>query len=244
MIIDNREKDLINLLNEKNISFDTENLELGDILYKSNNNDILLIERKTVDDLMASIKDGRHREQKLRLLKKQNEGCEIFYLIEGSILYNKNKDTLYSAILNTLMRDNIKIIFTGLIDETVSYLLKIETKLDFYKNHNSNNINNNSDIINNNWNHINNKYLDTIKTCKKDNITKEICFQAMLKQIPGVSSLCAESISKIYPSMNDLLKKYNEFENEDDKKKLLCDIMINKRKIGKKLSEKIFLFLY
>ena len=237
MIIDNREKDLINLLNEKQIQFQTENLELGDILFKLDNNDILLIERKTVDDLMASIKDGRHREQKLRLLKKQNEGTHIFYLIEGSLLYNKNKDTLYSAILNTLMRDNIKIIFTGLIDETVSFLIKIETKLDFYKN-------NNSDNINNSCNHINNKYLDTIKTCKKDNITKEICFQAMLKQIPGVSSLCAESISKIYPSMNDLLKKYNEFENEDDKKNLLCDIMINKRKIGKKLSEKIFLFLY
>ena len=238
MIIDNREKDLIDLLNEKQIQFQTENLELGDILFKLDNNDILLIERKTVDDLMASIKDGRYREQKLRLLKKQNEGTHIFYLIEGSLLYNKNKDTLYSAILNTLMRDNIKIIFTGLIDETVSYLLKIESKLDFYKNNNQEN------NIDKNNNGENNKYLNTIKTCKKENLTKEICFQAMLKQIPGVSSLCAESISKIYPSMNDLLKKYNEFENEDDKKNLLCDIMINKRKIGKKLSEKIFLFLY
>ena len=37
MIIDNREKDLINLLNEKQILFQTENLELGDILYKSDN---------------------------------------------------------------------------------------------------------------------------------------------------------------------------------------------------------------
>lgn len=196
MIIDNREKDLINLLNEKQIQFQSENLELGDILYKSDNNDILLIERKTVNDLMASIKDGRHREQKLRLLKKQNEGCNIFYLIEGSILYNKNKDTLYSAILNTLMRDNIKVIFTGLIEETVSFLIKIETKLDFYKNQGNNGGNNVE----------NNKYLNTIKTCKKENLTKEICFQAMLKQIPGISSLCAESISKIYPSMNDLLK--------------------------------------
>ena len=231
MIIDNREKDLINLLNEKQIPFQSENLELGDILYKLDNNDILLIERKTVNDLMASIKDGRHREQKLRLLKKQNEGCNIFYLIEGSFLYNKNKDTLYSAVLNTLMRDNIKVIFTGLIEETVSFLLKIESKLNFYNNQENNNVKNN-------------KYLNTIKTCKKENLTKEICFQAMLKQIPGVSSLCAESISKIYPSMNDLLKKYNEFENEDDKNNLLSDIMINKKKIGKKLSEKIFLFLY
>jgi len=230
MIIDNREKDLINLLNKQNISFQTENLELGDILYKLDNNDILLIERKTVADLMASIKDGRHREQKIRLLKKQTEGTRIFYLIEGSILYNNNKDTLCSAILNTLMRDNIHIIFTGMIEETILYLLKIETKLDFYKNNISENVNNN--------------YLHTIKTCKKDNLTKEICFQAMLKQIPGISSSCAESISKIYPSMKDILKKYNECDNEDDMKYILSDIIINKKKIGKKLSEKIFLFLY
>ena len=39
MIIDNREKDLINLLNEKQIPFQSENLELGDILYKLDNNE-------------------------------------------------------------------------------------------------------------------------------------------------------------------------------------------------------------
>ncbi len=50
-----------------------------------------MIERKTVDDLMASIKDGRHREQKIRLLKKQKDSVHIYYLIEGSLLYHKKR---------------------------------------------------------------------------------------------------------------------------------------------------------
>ena len=258
MIIDNREKDLIKLLEEKNIEFKCENLELGDILFEDTNDsllndslpidsitndsllndslevkrtELLIIERKTVNDLMASIKDGRHREQKMRLLKKQEDGIHIYYLIEGNLTYHKSKDTLYSSILNTMMRDNIKMIFTRNIEETITYLLKFSGKLDFCKK------------LSSEENKSKTNYLDTIKSCKKDNLTKIICYQAMLKQIPGVSTSCAESISSIYPTMNDLLSKYNELDNEDEKKYLLANIMIKKRKFGKKLSEKIYEFL-
>ena len=270
MIIDNREKDLIKLLEEKNIDFKCENLELGDILFEDNSvvdsgddsvvegigddsvvegigddsvvegigddsvvkrTELLIIERKTVNDLMASIKDGRHREQKMRLLKKQEDGIHIYYLIEGNLAYHKSKDTLYSSILNTMMRDNIKMIFTRNIEETITYLVKFSGKLDYCKK------------VCSEENKSKTNYLETIKSCKKDNLTKIICYQAMLKQIPGVSTSCAESISSIYPTMNDLLTKYKELDNEDDKKFLLANIMIKKRKFGKKLSEKIYEFL-
>lgn len=247
MIIDNREKDLIKLLNEKKIEIECQNLELGDIVFTNNesgNKELIMIERKTVDDLMASIKDGRHREQKIRLLKKQKDGVHIYYLIEGSLLYHKKKETLYSSILNTMMRDNIKIIFSRNIEETITYLIKMSEKLDFCKISKkpqlSDNKSSNDTVSNEN---VSNQYLDTIKSCKKENLTKEICYQAMLKQIPGVSTGCAESISKIYPSFNDLLNKYKELENEDEKKHLLSQIMIKKRKIGNKLSEKIYEYL-
>jgi crossover junction endonuclease MUS81 len=249
MIIDNREKDLIKLLQDRKIEFKCENLELGDILFEDPDDSLpddslpddslpedkrtklLIIERKTVNDLMASIKDGRHREQKMRLLKKQADGVHIYYLIEGNLAYHKSKDTLYSSILNTMMRDNIKIIFTRNIEETITYLLKFSSKLDFCKK------------VCSEENKSKTNYLDTIKSCKKDNLTKIICYQAMLKQIPGVSTNCAESISLIYPTMNDLLTKYNELNDEDEKKYLLANIMIKKRKFGKKLSEKIYEFL-
>ena len=265
MIIDNREKDLIKLLQGRKIEFKCENLELGDILFEDNSvvkdvnvvkdvkdvvkdvedvkdvdavkdvdvkrTELLIIERKTVNDLMASIKDGRHREQKMRLLKKQADGIHIYYLIEGNLAYHKSKDTLYSSILNTMMRDNIKMIFTRNIEETITYLLKFSCKLDFCKK------------VCSDENKSKTNYLETIKSCKKDNLTKIICYQAMLKQIPGVSTSCAESISLSYPTMNDLLTKYKSLDNEDEKKFLLANIMIKKRKFGKKLSEKIYEFL-
>ena len=270
MIIDNREKDLIKLLIEKKIEIECQNLELGDIVFTNNesklngNEELIMIERKTVDDLMASIKDGRHREQKIRLLKKQKDGVHIYYLIEGSLLYHKKKETLYSSILNTMMRDNIKVIFSRNIEETVTYLIKMSEKLDFCKiskntllldNKSSNDTVSNENVSNEKISNekitkeeisnekVSNQYLDTIKSCKKDNLTKEICYQAMLKQIPGVSTGCAESISKLYPSFNDLLNKYKELDDEDEKKHLLSQIMIKKRKIGNKLSEKIYEFL-
>jgi ERCC4-type nuclease len=48
-----------------NIEIKTENLLLGDILI-----DKLLIERKTINNLAASIVDGRYREQSFSLLLK------------------------------------------------------------------------------------------------------------------------------------------------------------------------------
>ena len=65
-IIDNREKELKDYFkNNDNIKF--ENLDIGDIVIKDNDKIIMMIERKTLEDLSASIKDGRYKEQKIRL---------------------------------------------------------------------------------------------------------------------------------------------------------------------------------
>ena len=45
-----------------------ECLSLGDIIFQWNGVDIWIIERKQITDLAHSIKDGRYREQKIRLL--------------------------------------------------------------------------------------------------------------------------------------------------------------------------------
>ena len=70
--IDNREKKLIDILDnsDNKLSYVKENLDLGDIqIISQETNDILvLIERKTLSDLSSSIKDGRYKEQKNRIL--------------------------------------------------------------------------------------------------------------------------------------------------------------------------------
>ena len=73
--IDNRERKLIQLLKAyndqfgfKNIEFVVEKLDLGDfIICDDNDNEKLIVERKSLNDLASSIKDGRYIEQSHRL---------------------------------------------------------------------------------------------------------------------------------------------------------------------------------
>ena len=65
--VDSREKDLQNKLSYyiasipafRNLKIVVENLPIGDVIISNNNDDELIIERKSVNDLLSSIKDGR-----------------------------------------------------------------------------------------------------------------------------------------------------------------------------------------
>lgn len=89
-------------------------LDIGDIHIKYN--DILYIfERKTVKDLISSIHDGRYREQKARMLSLYNT-TQLSYIIEeddvvSSKIYS-NKSAIQGAYINTMFRDNIRVLFT------------------------------------------------------------------------------------------------------------------------------------
>ena len=69
--IDNREQRLLYEINNREIPKDCtvicKKLELGDVVICDNNdNEILIIERKTLKDLGASIKDVRFKEKSFR----------------------------------------------------------------------------------------------------------------------------------------------------------------------------------
>ena len=62
--IDVRERDLIGLVKEKlenvnNVTLSVEALDVGDIIFAEEDRELLVIERKKVSDLAASITDGR-----------------------------------------------------------------------------------------------------------------------------------------------------------------------------------------
>ena len=113
--IDNRERDLIQSFTNNNIKIETQNLDIGDIqiIYIDDNcmeHNLVIIERKTYDDLSTSIKDGRYKEQKNRILNSVSNNIRKVYLLEG----NKNDfklptNVLEGTIINTIVRDNIHI---------------------------------------------------------------------------------------------------------------------------------------
>ena len=270
IIIDNREKQLKTYFSEyensEKYTFLYENLELGDIIIKKNDEIILVIERKTIDDLYSSIQDGRYKEQKIRLTNIFSKN-QLLYLLEGNIRtlktkYFKNYNSIVSgALINTIYRDNIRVLRSINIEETIDFILllskKINKNLDFFVNINdnsneSNNINDNSNESNNESNNKSNnksnKYENTIKLKKKDNMNPKICSILQLSQIPGVSTNIANIIIEKYESIYKLVKSYSKIEEESNRKKMLQNIEFgiknNKiRKIGPVISEKIHTYL-
>ena len=113
--VDVREQELLRQINQlilfvplfKQLKVVTENLPLGDIIICDDKEEKLIIERKSINDLLSSIKDGRYEEQSYRLNGSEHHNHNIIYMIEGDVnKMNRFKDnkmekyTVYSAIFS------------------------------------------------------------------------------------------------------------------------------------------------
>ena len=122
------------------VFLETKVLDIGDIILQNEENqDIVLIERKTIADLFSSIKDGRYEEQSHRLIHASSiHRHNIIYLIEGSILNMKpnEKTLLYSCITSLNLLKGFSVIRTVGIQETADFIFSMADKLnrDFKKN--------------------------------------------------------------------------------------------------------------
>jgi len=156
--IDYREKELINLFQLKfteikpeteevkkkekgieEIKIKVENLKLGDIIISDGDNELLLFERKSLNDLASSIKDGRYVEQSFRLDGYESvPNHNIVYIIEGdlskwkeNVNYNGrvNKKTLLSSMCSMLYYKGFSVIRTMNMTETCELILNWADKL-------------------------------------------------------------------------------------------------------------------
>ena len=245
LVIDNRETELIEKLKEKKIKFSVEQLDVGDILYRNGEEVILIIERKSVNDLKASICDGRGREQKARLLGSTPKE-RIMYLIEGSLdkpLESKISgvpvSTLVGSLINTQLRDGIKVYKTYSMNESVEFVCKLHDKIEKDGDEYFNEKEQKTSSV---------EYAATLKKSKKANMTHAVWFIAQLSLIPQVTEKVAVEIIKKYPSVRDLIKVY-ESTPEHLRAKLLADIKFplkneKSRRIGDKISERIYQFFF
>jgi ERCC4-type nuclease len=144
--IDNRENELIELIKNlvlfipsfKQIKVIIENLPLGDVIIADDLGDKIIIERKTISDLLASIKDGRYEEQSYRLNGLNHHNHNIIYLIEGDVnRYNKFKPdnkveklTTYSAMFSLNYFKGFSLFRSFNIDETALIICNIAYKLE------------------------------------------------------------------------------------------------------------------
>ena len=227
--VDCREKELQDKLSYyisfipafRNLKVISENLPIGDIIITDNNEDILIIERKSVADLLSSIKDGRYEEQSYRLNGNKVHNHNVVYLVEGDINklnMNMFKDvkieklTFYSAIFSLNYYKGFSVIRSFSLDESALFICNSTIKLmkglttnrkGFYCNSNNSNNSNNNLITN---------HSETDK-------------QSQLQIQPQLSSLTdtSEQSEKDYISLVKKVKKENiTIENIDEI--MLCQI--------------------
>jgi ERCC4-type nuclease len=161
--LDNREADLLNACkfiiscspSFKDLQIEVVNLPIGDAILideKEENEDLkekVIIERKSLNDLAASIKDGRYEEQSYRLNGAAVHNHNIIYLIEGDLtkfnLFKQRMDkmTLYSSIISLNYYKGFSVFRSNDIQETAIIICNMAYKLSrsardgkipFYKN--------------------------------------------------------------------------------------------------------------
>lgn len=227
--IDHRETTLKDIFASSDIDVSWELLDLGDIIFEFGGGDgseietkhatrKIIIERKTLSDLAASIKDGRYKTQKTLLMATYPIG-NIYYIIEGDIglsgisrnpsgikldtgmlqqINGISLDTLRSCIFNIMFRDGIKILFSKNTNDTCGIIQELWKRFESTPE----------------------KYCvkggdDASGTCvgtgtvmqppQRKISSKEECFIAQLCQIPGVSQKSAKAIAQKYQSMHSLI---------------------------------------
>lgn len=245
IILDVRENALFEKMGQY---VEKQQLPLGDVILQKEDGEIYLIfERKTLSDLLASVKDGRYEEQSHRLMYSTTiPRHHIFYIIEGNLQFLQpyEKKLVHSLISSISLYKGFSVIKTLNCSETAEMILSLYEKI------NKNNEKGKvpyylTDVTPSNGNPEIKSYSEFVKTVKKDNITPENIGEILLCQIPGISSVTSQAIIQKFDG--SFSKMCQEINISDDPLLLFKDIVLEKdgkkRKINKNCGENIIKFL-
>jgi len=228
VFVDYRETWFFNFAHNDDAPVKPANLPIGDFVISNSDDvdDILyIIERKTWKDLLASITDGRFRQQKDRLMSSVKDPNKIVYIIEGTksqLRTPMNHRIADSAIQNLVLKHKFKVFFSESQSNTHDQIKLLHKKLK------------------------NKELLDNTPVCpiklqsRKQSVMTNI-FATQLSAIPGLSYKSAVVISEKYKNMKGLFTAYVECTDDKSRHELLCSIQASpKRCLGKSLSTKIY----
>ena len=210
---------------DANITVERQRLDVGDVILSFEDSDYI-IERKTWNDLISSICDGRWSDQKKRMLQANdddNKKKQYAYIIEGELTdwvdggrSKMNQTAVWAALIKTQVRDNIHIFHTK------DKLSSVQLILYLHKQFKTNGFETKLDRTITGLG---------VNKRKRDNLSSpESLYTAMLTIIPGMSKQKADTITASFPTVLKLTTA-----NEQQIAELKC----NDRKIGHILAKKI-----
>jgi ERCC4-type nuclease len=206
-----------------------ERLDLGDIKVTLENGKVLLLERKSWSDWVSSLRDGRYKNQKARLLSHRDtsEGnVSLFYILEtpavpthaGTTAGMPNSQA-FAALMKTQLRDNIVVLWASSSEDIahqVAYIADTYERGGFQQ----------STQI------AASGYAGVVQHSKKRKNAEEDQFAIMLSSMPGVSARKAHVITKAYATPAALVHAYQALASDKLRDKMLEDLIDGDKRLG------------
>lgn len=232
-VIDAREQSLLHDCREME-TVRSEALSIGDIMILHDKIPRLLIERKTVKDLVASLKDGRYHDQRARWKDFQQDfpQARVAVWIEGDLMNTEMEDIIRGALVNSLMRlqtiHGVAVLQWTTRTQFVRGLQLAMKKIEQDPTHllPKEEIESSSHRI-----------LD-LKAYKKTNATPDVVWRSVLTLVPGVAPGVSEKILVVFPTLVSFMTSARA--DLDDTKRRLMEIKISpRRRLGAIISSRI-----
>jgi len=227
--VDTRESELIRIIGSHTI---VKQLPVADIWIGISETETiseggLLIERKSVRDLEASMLDGRYREQRGRLLALcQEKKAQPMYIIEGQLSSGTDrvsKKSLMKCINRIIFHYNIAVMQTTSIHETAEL---VESLVEQWK-ENPSSLQRTTELV---------KVTDGIHVQKKANAADPKQFAiCCLAQCPGISVKVAEHLIAKHGTLQGVIA----LDTHD-----IAEEKVGARKIGPVVSTRLYDLLH
>jgi ERCC4-type nuclease len=182
-------------------------LQIGDAILSNDEKEFCIFERKTLQDLLSSIKDGRYEEQSHRLIHTSGlSPHNIIYIIEGnmSTIHSENdKQLVFSSITSLNYYKGFSVLRTTNVNDTADLIVGMANKI----------IKNTNKGIEPSWSIMCDDikpYVSVVKKTKKDNITSENISEIMLCQIPGISTITSSAVFAKFGNIKSLINSITE----------------------------------
>lgn len=155
--VDVREQRVIGILHSEGVLFDQVPLALGDVrvslparVPQEEPELELLLERKALDDLAASVSDGRYSDQKARILAwlaERPQHRAAMYVVERrdwrfafpqrqvsvkSPAAERQQKTTAGCVLNTCVRDGVPVLLVADVEETCAVIAALASRVAGY----------------------------------------------------------------------------------------------------------------
>ena len=228
-VVDTRERDLLPLLSP----WPARTLPVGDIWIALSGEEVapggIVAERKSTDDLEASILDGRYREQRTRLTTYcQQKGARPLYIIEGMMdrIWGKlTQDTLQKYLNRLMLRYGVAVIHTESLDGTAALCKLLASQISA------------DAAVFAATDPTAVTYSSTVSVSKRGNKEDPKNFAACaLQGCPGVSSAAADAVLAACGGTLSGVWRTEEA--------LLAAVLVGKRKLGPVVAKRLFALLH